>query len=277
MATEHLDLPKWASFLAAGGYSDRAGWSKVVEAVRPRAESGSYSAEEAEALVAAFYKADVYDKKLFSALGGILRAKFTEASTEGLCSAIEAFAANGHFDQGLWDDAADGVVYCNHYLAPTKVPVATLAAVFAAYAKYGVDRADLFVSLARSINEDRLRPLPDAELGKVATSLLQSFKKLDFWPDVTEALVLAGKVRPGVSVDGALAEFAAKKLAAGAGASASSPWLEGGYKDPEHFHGRAFGEYNMYVLRDELTPKYYSPAAARADVEPAERELTAGK
>lgn len=260
LAPKHLDLPKWATFLAAGGYSDRGGWSKVVEAVRPKAESGELSAEEAEALVAALHKADCYDKSLFTNLAKILRSKFTEASTEGLCAAIEAFAANGHFDAGLWDDAADGIAYCNHYLAPTTVPLPTLCAVLSAYAKYKVDRADLFVALTRAISEDRLRPLPDSELSRVASSLLASFKALDFWPDVTEALVLAAKTRPGVSVDASLLDAAAKKLG-------GSAWLEGGYKDPEHFHGRAFGEYNMYVLRDELTPKYYSPAAARADVE----------
>ena len=267
LSTTHLDLPKWADFLSRGGYTDRAGWSKIIEGVRPAVEKGDLTAEEAEVLVAALHRADLYDKPLFSGLAAILRAQFTTATTEGLCSAIEAFAANGHFDAGLWDDAADSIAYCNHYLAPTKVPVATIASVFAAYAKYGCDRADLFVSLARALDEDRLRPLPDAELGKIATSLLQSFKTLDFWPDVTEALILAGRTRPGVSVDGGLAEFAAKKVAGGAAGGGGSKWLEGGYKDPEHFHGAAFGEYNMYVLRDELTPKYYSPAAARRDVE----------
>jgi hypothetical protein len=260
LAPRHLDLPKWAAFLASGGYRDRAGWSTLVEAVRPKAEAGELGAEEAEALVAALHSADVYDQALYSALAKILRARFTEASTEGLCSAIAAFAARGHFDAELWDDAADAIAYCNHYLAPTKVPLPSLCAVFAAYAKYGVDRADLFVALSRAISEDRLRPLADDELGRVASSLLGSFKALDFWPDVTEALVLAARTRPGVSVDAALLAAAADKVGA-------SAWLEGGYKDPEHFHGAAFGEYNMYVLRDELTPKYYSPAAARLYVE----------
>jgi protein phosphatase 1 regulatory subunit 42 len=284
LAVEHLDLPKWAAFLASGGYADRAGWGKIVEAARAPVAAGSLTAEEAESLVASLHSADVYDQALFSGLAAILRAKFTEASTEGLCAAIAAFAENGHFDQGLWDDAADAISYCNHYLAPTKVPVGSLAAVLAAYAKYGVDRADLFVCLSRAVSEDRLRPLPDGELGRIASSLLASFKALDFWPDVTEALVLAARVRPGVSVDAALVEHAARKLAAssggggaaagasapagagGGGGGGGSPWLEGGYKDAEHFHGKPFGEYNMYVLRDELTPKYYSPAAARADV-----------
>ncbi len=272
LAVEHLDLPKWAAFLASGGYSDRGGWSKIVEAARAPVASGSFTAEQAESLVCSLHKADVYDKDLFTGLASILRAKFTEASTEGLCGAIAAFSENGHFSQGLWDDAADAIVYCNHYLAPTKVPVKTIADVFAAYTKYNVDRAFLFVALARSVNEDTLRPLADSELSKVSASLLSSFKTLDFWPDVTEALILAARTRPGVSVDAALVEHAARKLASGGAAAAGggagpSPWLEGGHKDPEHFHGRPFGEYNMYVLRDELTPKYYSPAAARADVE----------
>jgi hypothetical protein len=35
------------------------------------------------------------------------------------------------------------------------------------------------------------------------------------------------------------------------------PWLDGGYKDWEHFHGDAFGDYQLWVMRDELIPQYY--------------------
>ncbi len=34
-----------------------------------------------------------------------------------------------------------------------------------AYAKYGHDRADMFVALARCIQEQRIRPLGDKEVG----------------------------------------------------------------------------------------------------------------
>lgn len=33
------------------------------------------------------------------------------------------------------------------------------------------------------------------------------------------------------------------------------PWLDGGYKDAEHFHGHGFGSYNLWVARDELIPQ----------------------
>lgn len=37
----------------------------------------------------------------------------------------------------------------------------------------------------------------------------------------------------------------------------SLPWLDGGYKDWEHFHGAPFGDYQLWVMRDELIPQYY--------------------
>ena len=32
-------------------------------------------------------------------------------------------------------------------------------------------------------------------------------------------------------------------------------WLDGGFRDPDHFHGHAFGSYNLWVARDELVPQ----------------------
>lgn len=37
----------------------------------------------------------------------------------------------------------------------------------------------------------------------------------------------------------------------------SLPWLDGGYKDWEHFQGGAFGDYQLWTMRDELIPQYY--------------------
>lgn len=58
-----------------------------------------------------------------------------------------------------------------------------------------VDRGDLFVTLARCIHEDRLKALDDRQLQEVVGSLLQSFKALQFYPDCTEALLVAARVR----------------------------------------------------------------------------------
>lgn len=59
-----------------------------------------------------------------------------------------------------------------------------------------VDRGDLFVTLARCIHEDRLKPLDDSRLKDVVGSLLHSFKALQFYPDCTEALLVAARLRP---------------------------------------------------------------------------------
>lgn len=66
------------------------------------------------------------------------QARFTEFETAGLAKLLPAYASHDYFDQQLWDDVADSIAYCNHYLAPSRIPISDLAALFAAYAKYEV-------------------------------------------------------------------------------------------------------------------------------------------
>ena len=62
---------------------------------------------------------------------------------------VKSFSDNGHYDAQLFDDIADSITYCNHYLAPVKVPTDQVVNALTAYAKFGHDRGDLFVSLTR--------------------------------------------------------------------------------------------------------------------------------
>lgn len=34
---------------------------------------------------------------------------------------VKSFSENSHFSVQLFDDIADSITYCNHYLAPVKV------------------------------------------------------------------------------------------------------------------------------------------------------------
>jgi hypothetical protein len=43
------------------------------------------------------------------------------------------------------------------------------------------------------------------------------------------------------------------------------PWLDGGFKDWEHFHGTSFGSYNLWVARDELVPQVSEEQGAAYD------------
>jgi protein phosphatase 1 regulatory subunit 42 len=67
-----------------------------------------------------------------------VQARFTEFETAGLAKLLPAFASHDYFDQALWDDVADSITYCNHYMAPSRIPLADVAALFKAYAKYEV-------------------------------------------------------------------------------------------------------------------------------------------
>lgn len=66
-----------------------------------------------------------------------------------MLSILKAFADNDHFSVSLFDDIADSITYCNHYLAPVKLPTPALVDALSAYAKFRHDRGDLFVTLCR--------------------------------------------------------------------------------------------------------------------------------
>ncbi|KAF8059110.1 hypothetical protein HT031_005282 [Scenedesmus sp. PABB004] len=259
VSPEDLDLAKWAAWLAGNGYTSKAGWDVLVAGIK--AKASSLGPAEIETLGPALHAVGRYDKELFATFAETIKARFTECETAGLARLLPVYAAHDYFDAALWDDVADAITYANHYLAPGAVPLPDIAALFAAYAKYEVDRGDLFVALARSIHEDRLRALDDEGLKAVVGSLLGSFKALGFYPDCTEALLLAGRLRPGAMgpAENALAAEVEAELR-GHAADSKLPWLDGGFKDPEHFHGKAFGAYNLWVTRDELFPTYYRPS-----------------
>jgi hypothetical protein len=168
----------------------------------------------------------------------------------------------------------------------------------------------------------RLKELDDGELKEVVGSLLGSFKSLAFYPDCTQALLVAGRlrasamgpaenglmadveaaVRPAAAALGVGTLLAAVREAGNAGQlvitlallspvdvcivvcllrvlavtyklnhvhlllrvllqlrdhapEGKLPWLDGGFKDWEHFHGTSFGSYNLWVARDELIPQ----------------------
>ncbi|KAI8466697.1 MAG: hypothetical protein J3K34DRAFT_432899 [Monoraphidium minutum] len=257
-----LDIAKWASWLADNGYDSKEGWAKIVAASKEKLPS--LTPADVSALLPALHSCRLYDKALFEGCAGIIKAKFMEFETPALCAIAAAYAENDHFEVGLFDDIADSIAYCNHYFAPTVTPLPTIAAVFQAYAKFGHDRADLFIPLARAIHEDRLRALSDADLRTAVTGLLGAFSKLHFWPDCTEALFVAAEQRPAAftGADAAVVQEAIARMRAVTGGSL--PWLDGGYKDSEHFHGKPFGDYNLWVARDELYGQTYKPSDAAA-------------
>lgn len=269
VAPADLDLAKWAAFLASNGYNNKAGWDLLMENIK--AKASSFEPSDVEALLPALEAVGRYDKDLYATFAETIKARFTEFETAGLAALLPIYSRHDLFDAALWDDTADAITYANHYLAPTKVPLADIAALLAAYAKYEVDRGDLFVTLARCVHEGRLRQLEDDELKAVVGSLLTSFKALSFYPDVTQALVLAVRQRPGAfgPAETALAAEVENELR-GQSPEGGLAWLDGGWADPDHFHGSAFGSYNLWVARDELIPQYYSPS----DISPRPASMT---
>lgn len=182
-----------------------------------------------------------------------------EFETPGLCRLIAAYTDADHFDADLWDDVADSITYCNHYFAPMNCSLSEIADVYASYVRYRVDRGDLFVALARCVYDLKIKALDDKELAQVASSLFRSWLALDFWPEASEPLLLEAKLRPGsfTAADQAVVAEAEEKLRAAHGGKLS--WVDGGH-DEDHFHGNNWGDYNLWVARDELFPQYYRPS-----------------
>jgi len=258
-----VDLGKWSAWLSAAGYADPAGWRKIAAAVH--AKLPDMSAPQIASCVGALYDVGLYDRALFTDVAKVVKARFTEFETEGLAKLIAAFAENEHYDADLFDDVADSIAYCNHFFAPMELSQGELAGVFAAYAKFKHDRADMFVPLARAVNDDKLAALPDAQLGPTVMKLLRAFDAFGFFPEATEGLFVLATVKRAAAfspADKADVEAMVKKVEGFVGAPLA--WYRGGYADPAHFHGAPFTNYNLWALRDELTAETYKPSDFRA-------------
>ncbi len=102
-------------------------------------------------------RVNYYDKDLFTGVAANVSANFTKFETEQLLKLLSAFHTFNHYDQAAFDDVADSITYCNHYLAPIKACPTQLATAFAAYAKHDHVRGDLFNTLARCAGDGRIQ------------------------------------------------------------------------------------------------------------------------
>lgn len=98
------------------------------------------------------FRVNYYDKDLFTGVAANVSANFMKYETEQLLKVLGAFLEFQHYDQAAYDDIADSITYCNHYLAPIKASPVDIANAFAAYAKFEHERGDLFISLARFVH-----------------------------------------------------------------------------------------------------------------------------
>lgn len=262
---ENLDVPFWASVLGSAGYTNQAGFKKLAEAVKPKV--ATLSADEVVGLAEAFHKANYYDKDLFTGLGANISSNFAKYETEGLLKVVAAFHAFGHYGTELLDDIADSITYCNHYLAPTKVPATHLATAFAAYAKAGHERGDLFTTLARGFSEVSLQKLSPEERRATVASTLKAFYDFQFFPEQTEALLYVAKADAGLFSAEELAVIEKAKAAAEDAVGGELHTYTPGHEDAVHWYGHHAANptsYSLYVFRDSLVPTSYSPAALRA-------------
>lgn len=262
---EDVDVPFWAYWLSASGYTSHAGFKKFAEAAKLKV--AALAPQQVVDLTVAFQRASYYDKDLFAGIAANVSANFTKYDTEGLLKVLSAFLEFGFYEQAAFDDIADSITYCNHYLAPLRAPVAELSAAFAAYAKAGHERGDLFAALARGISESALSALPAAERKAVVMQTLRAFHAFQFWPESADALFHAAKSGADAFSADELKEVEKyQTIVEDAVGGELKVFKEGDDVDAVHWYGHmtpAPSSYNLYVFRDSLVPKAYSPASIR--------------
>jgi hypothetical protein len=263
---EDLDPSYWAYWLSVTGYGNQAGFKKLAEAAK--AKVGSFSAEQITNLVTGLYSVKYYDKDLFEGISKNISENFTKFETDQLLKIVKAFADNNHFTVPLFDDIADSITYCNHYLAPIKVPTSEVVAALAAYAKFNHDRGDLFVTLTRGISEVGLSKLDAKARRDAVASGLQALSTLEFYPSQTDALLYFTKTEPE--------QYSAEELKVAEKVTAAIEAQTGGKlqtyvyshdEDATHWYGHhqhAPSQYELYIFRDSLVPDSYSPASMRS-------------
>ncbi|PNW80982.1 hypothetical protein CHLRE_07g338050v5 [Chlamydomonas reinhardtii] len=262
---DEVDVPFWAYWLSTAGYNSPAGFKKFAEAVKPKV--AGLEPQQVTDLVVAFHKVNYFDKDLFAAVAANISANFTKYETEQLLQVLSAFVEFGFYDATAYDDIADSITYCNHYLAPVRACPSQLASAFAAFAKYEHERGDLFVALARGFSELSLAKLGAEERKGTVLKALRAFHRFNFWPDATEALLHAAKGLEGsLSADEAKEVEKYQKLLEDAAGGEFKVFKEGDDVDGVHWYGhhtQAPTGYSLYVFREALVPKQYSPASMR--------------
>jgi len=264
-----LDVAYWTYWLSTSGYASQGGYKRLAQAAT--AKLGAMEPQQVSDLVVGFHKAGYYDRALFDAVAANVSANFTKYETEQLLPLLGALADFGHYTTALFDDIGDSLSYCNHYLAPMKAPTCQVAKALAAYAKFSHERADVFVTLARGISEVGLGELSAESRRTAVVTALRAFKKFNFYPEQVDALLYYTESEAGAYSADELADAAAIKAAIEAQSGGKlAVYKENAEEDAAHWyahqsHGTAGGhsQAELYVLREALVPKAYSPAAFR--------------
>lgn len=262
---QDLDPSYWAYWLAAAGYTSQAGFKKLADAAK--AKVYSFNEDQITNLVTGLHSVHYYDKDLFEGVAHNISHNFTKYDTTQLLKILKAYSDFGHFNAQLFDDIADSITYCNHYLAPIKAPTDEVVAGIAAYAKFGHERADLLVTLARGISEVGLSKLDATTRRNTVVSGLQSLSTLGFYPEQVDALLYYTKTQAS--------EYSADELKVADNVTAAVEAQAGGSlelytpsdEDATHWYGHhnpVPDHYELYVFRQSLVPESYSPASVKA-------------
>lgn len=269
---EENNIPAWAYWLSAAGHTDSATFTKMAQAVKGQLPTMSPS--QVVDLVVGFHKAHCYDKEVFDLVAANIKSNFTEYEAEGLLKIVGAFGEFGHYEEGLFDDIADSITYCNSMWASEAAPLGDVAAAFAAYAKFNHARGDLFNNLQRGLwnlhRKKKLNASSPAELKDAVLSISRAFSTFSYWPYNTQMVLGVAKKRPEIFTEAEIKEIDSYADRAEATWGKLTYYREG-FSDFKNYqeHAQVIAPTpGLYAFDDTLVPASYSPSALRSDLKP---------
>lgn len=199
-----------------------------------------------------------------------ISSNFTKYETEQLLTIVKAYSEFGHYNAHLFDDIADSITYCNHYLAPIKASTSDVVATLAAYAKHGHVRADFIVSLTRGISEVGLSKLSAETRRDTVIAGIRAFAAFDFYPEQVDALLYYAKANPEAYSADELkdVEKVVSVIEAQTGGQLKT-YVESHDESADDWYGHhqtVKSHYELYAFREGLVPASYSPLALRSDL-----------
>lgn len=263
-----VDVAKWSYFFSYFGYRDHAAFKKYAAALKP--QFAALSPEQVCAVARGFYLAKYNDQEILDLIADHIKTNFAKWETETVVPTAAVLAKLGYKDRELFDAVADCIVYCNsQYATGYFVDLADLADVLNAYATFDFERADLYDAVFTNLDEFWIQQFGDEEIRYSVLTMLKALEKWQFFPKRMVDLLVMHKLKPSAFTPEDVKEI--ERLAEVASVYMDMHFYEEGYKDLDHrlLHDEAEAKkhpqsWNLYVFRDSLVPKTYSPVSIRA-------------
>lgn len=262
-----IDVAKWSYFFAYFGYTDPAAFKKYAAALKPN--FASLEPVQVASVAQAFHVAKYADEEITELIVAHIKENFVKWETEYIVPTAAVLIKLGVKDRDLYDAIADSIVYCNsQYSTGYFIDYTDLAVLLKGYADFEYERADLYIAVAATLNEYNMLQLSNEDMRFTVMTMLEAFEKWQFWPKNIVDLLVLQKLRPEAFGPEDTKEV--ERIASVASRYVDTWLFDEGYNDIDHRldHEEAVAKkhpepWNLYVFRDSLVPKTYTPSSIR--------------